>query len=213
MIMNENVFDTKSKPTGDGSSTRRWTHDLGELQSRMRKMRLNGGGVSPVATDLLDDALSLSMTLLQELAGAHLLNRKLQADVKRACANWDYLFDRVPVPCVVTDASGTIVSANRAAALFLNTSAKHLVGRLLLHFTDDREKFGAALLTVTTDRARLEQVMTIRPKERAPREMAVVTVPESSEPSGRYLWFLQPIVQPARTPDLPAGASDQITTN
>lgn len=210
--MTEDI-DKRPSTMGDGSSTRRWTQELAELQSRMRKMKLNGGSMSVSAVDLLDDAVSLSMTLLQELAGAQLLTRKVQGDVRRACASWDYLFDRVPVPCVVTDAAGTIVSANRAAALFLNTSAKHLVGRLLLHFTDDREKFGASLEAVAADRARVEQVMPIRPKERAPREMAVVIVPESTEQTGRYLWFLQPVAQSMRTAEALPNTADQLTTN
>ena len=35
-----------------------------------------------------------------------LLTRKVQGEVTSARSNWDYLFDRVPVPCVVTDGAG-----------------------------------------------------------------------------------------------------------
>ena len=205
--------DTRTKPSGDGTSTRRWTHELGELQTRIRKMKLSPGLLPPAAIDLLEEAIAMSMTLLQELAGSQLLMRKVQSDVRRACATWDYLFDRVPMPCVMTDSAGTIISANRAAALFLNTSARHLIGRLLLHFTDDREKFGSSLLAATSDHARVEEVLPIRPKERAPRDMAVVIVPESPEQTGRYLWFFQSTAPRQRAPDLIQGATDHVTTN
>ena len=209
--MPEDTADTRPAPTTDGASTRRWALELGELQNRMRKLRT--GALPPAALDLLEDSLSLSVTLLQELAGAQLLQRRMQADMRRSSASWGYLFDRVPVPCLVTDTAATIVSANRAASLFLNISAKHLVGRLLLHFSDDREKFGTALLSAATDRTRIEQVMTIRPKERAPREMLVMIVPESPEQSGRYLWFLQPMTPTTRSPDVLPTTSEQATAN
>jgi len=209
--MSEDTADTRPAPTAEGASTRRWAQELGELQNRIRKLKT--GVLPPAAVDLLEDALSLSVTLLQELAGAQLLQRRMQADMRRSTASWGYLFDRVPVPCVVTDSAGTIISANRAASLFLNISAKHLVGRLLLHFSDDREKFGTALLAVATDRTRIEQVMTIRPKERAPREMLVVIVPESPEQSGRHLWFLQPMTPTTRSPVVLPATSEQATAN
>ena len=89
-------------------------------------------------------------------------------------------------------------SSQAVGSAFLNTSAKHLVGRLLLHFSDDRKKFSASLLAVEANRTRIEELMTIRPKERAPREMMVVVLPESPEAGGRYLWFLLPAPQPTR---------------
>ena len=196
--MAQETVETRPAPAADGASNRRWSYELNELQTRTRKLRLNSGSTALLVADLLEDALSLCGTLIQELAGAQLLNRRAQADIRRYSDSWDYLFDSVPVPCVVTDAAATIISANRSAALFLNTSAKHLVGRLLLHFSDDRKKFSASLLAVEANRTRIEELMTIRPKERAPREMMVVVLPESPEADGRYLWFLLPAPQPAR---------------
>ena len=196
--MAQEIADTRPAPTAEGASTRRWSQELSELQTRTRKLRLNGGSTSLIVADLLEDALGLCGTLIQEIAGAQLLNRRAQADIRRYSDSWDYLFDRVPVPCLVTDAAATIISANRSAALFLNTSAKHLVGRLLLHFSDDREKFNTSLVAIEAHRTRIEELMTIRPKERAPREMMVVVLPESPEAGGRYLWFLLPAPQPTR---------------
>jgi PAS domain-containing protein len=209
--MTNDTPDTRPSPASDGS-TRRWTHQLGDLQVRLRKMKNNGAAMAPAVLDLLDDALALSVTLLQELAGAQLHLKKLQADVRQSDINWHYLFDRLPTAALVTDSSGTIVSANRAAALLLNTSAKHLTSKLLLHFFDNREKFAATLQAAVAGDMRVEDTLTIRPKERAARGMAIVIVPESSEQTGHFLWFLTPASQPARGGLPVEAAGDQAMT-
>jgi PAS domain-containing protein len=187
-----------AKTTMADGTTRRWTNVLSDLQTRSRKLKNNGAAMAPAVMDLLDDALTFCVTLLQELAGAQLQHKRMQADVRRADMNLNYLFDRLPMAALVTDTSGTIVNANRAAALLLNTSAKHLTGKLLLHFFDTREKFAATLDAVTAGDLRVEETMTVRPKERAAREMTIIVVPESSEQTGHFLWFLTPGSQPVR---------------
>jgi hypothetical protein len=119
--MTQEILDTRPLPVTDGS-TRRWTNQLGDLQIRIRKLKNNGVGMAPAVVDAVDDALTLCVTLLQELAGAQLHLKRMQADVRRSDVNWHYLFDRLPAAALITDSSGTIVAANRAAARFPNTS-------------------------------------------------------------------------------------------
>jgi PAS domain-containing protein len=192
-------------PVSDGL-THRWTHQLGDLQNRNRKLKKSGAVMAPAVMDLVDEALTFCVTMLQELAGAQLQQKRMQADVRRADVNLQHLFDRLPFAALITDSSGTIVNANRAAALLLNTSAKHLAGKLLLHFFDTREKFAATLQAATAGDMRVEETMTIRPKERAARGMTIVIVPESLEQTGHFFWFLTSSSQ-----TLPLGdASEQI---
>jgi hypothetical protein len=68
----------------------------------------------------------------------------------------------------------------------------------LLYFFDNREKFGLTLQAAAAGNMRVEETLIIRPKERAAREMAIVIVPESPEPTGHVLWFLVPALQAAR---------------
>jgi PAS domain-containing protein len=188
--MTQELLETRATSLAADGSIRRWTHELEDLQNRARRLNHNGERTPPAAVDLLEDAFSFCMTMLQELAGAQLQHKRLQADVRRSDLNWNYLFDRLPLAALITDSVGTIVTANRAAALLLNTSAKHLSGKLLLHFVVNRERFALTLQGAVARQTRVEETLTIRPKERAARPMTVVIVPESAERSDHFLWFL-----------------------
>jgi PAS domain-containing protein len=92
-------------------------------------------------------------------------------------ALWSYLFEEMPVPCVETDASGIIFNANRAAATMLNTSVKHLGARLLMHFAEDRDRFGQLLRGLSLDGSRHSSSLVIRPRERAPMHVEATVMP------------------------------------
>ena len=194
----QEILDTTGTRISADASTRRWTHQLGDLQNRARKVKNNGAPMAAAVADLLDDAVTFCATLLQELAGAQLQHARIQAEARQTEGNWQYLFDRLPLAALITDTGGTIVSANRAAALLLNMSAKHLVGKPLLHFVDSRQKLASTLHAAAAGVTRVEETLTVRPKERATREMTIVIVPESSEQADHFLWFLPQGFPPAR---------------
>jgi PAS domain-containing protein len=187
------------RPLSDVPSdpSRRWTRELADLHARVRRLKLSGSAAPRAVVDVIDDSLNMCANLLHELAGAHLVTRGLQDEVKRETARWNYLFDRMSSPCVATDGESRILNANRSAALFLSVSSRHLGDRLLLHFCEDREAFTSLLRTMEHESTRYEAALMIRPKERAPREMSVVVVPEWPGDAGRWLWFFSPIARSA----------------
>jgi PAS domain-containing protein len=182
-------------PLVDMDPARRWTRELAQLRSRAAKLQSNRSALHPsVASDTLDEALTLCASLLQELAGAHLMTSRLREDVRRLGEHWDYLFDHMAVGCIATDLQGRVLNANRSAAQLLNVSQRHLKDRILLHFVEDRGELGALLRTMTYDANRHEASLTVRPRERAPFPADAVVIPETPDDLSSWLWFFVPRV-------------------
>jgi PAS domain-containing protein len=129
--------------------------------------------------------------LLQALAGADLHCETLANRLIQERANWQHLFDRVPVACLTTDRSGIIIGANESAARLLNITAKNLADRLLLHFVDDRGRF-ATLLGLAPFQQDQQCTLTIRPRERKPIEMDLRVTLCTPGDASTLLWFLAP---------------------
>jgi hypothetical protein len=86
----------------------------------------------------------------------------------------------------------------RAAASLLNTSVKHLAARLLMHFSEDRDRFGALLRGLSAD-SKHRSPLIIRPRERAPIQLDATVVQRSPGDSASWLWFFTPPEQPRLT--------------
>ena len=167
--------------------TRRWTREIGHLRLRAAKVR--HAVANAPAGAVIDDALALCDTLVQDLAGAHLDADRLRGRVAKEVTAWQELFDAIPTACVFTDLSGQVLNVNRPAALLLNYSVKHLIGRDLLMFTDDRDKF-ARLLGGASDAHPIRTSVTLRPRERKPRLFEVTLSPALQDKPTTWLWFL-----------------------
>ena len=94
--------------------------------------------------------------LLQDLAGTHLEVQQLRRGLYAETLSRQHLFDQMPVACLSTDDAGVIQNANQLAAEFFNVSAKHLRGRLLLHFAADRDAFALLLRALPIDGSRVQ---------------------------------------------------------
>jgi PAS domain S-box-containing protein len=167
-------------------SASRWTRELAHLRS----LKTRRGSPTP-APDIADAALGACDGLLRDLAGAQLACERLQLDVRTQIAAWERLFERMPIGCILTDAGGQILNANRAASALLNLSAKRLKDRLLLVFSEDRVAFETMLQQLRHG----EDVRTslrIRPRERKAIEVRVEVLPVSDEEPTRWLWFFLP---------------------
>ncbi|MCA1562200.1 MAG: PAS domain-containing protein [Acidobacteria bacterium] len=170
---------------------RRWTRDIGELRARAARTKRHAVSDSGLA-DLLGDALKTCESLLFELAGARLELDRVVSNAKDDAADWNYLFDRMPVACVATDANGVIASANRSAALLLNLSAKHLGYRVLLHFFDRRDSFCQLLQSLSVEPPPVRASLGLRPRERAVVSTDVIVIPRTPGDLTMWLWFLMP---------------------
>jgi PAS domain-containing protein len=186
----------------DTNVVRRWTRIVGELRSRgVRVRRQDPAAVAP-RDAVLEESLEACNGLLQDLAAAHLVCEQLRRELRAEALHRQYLMDRMPVGCLSTDEIGVIQNANQSAGELFNISAKHLRGRMLLHFAADRPAFARLLADLPGAGNQVEASLPVRPRERGPFKLNAVIVPESPSEPASWLWFLSPA--PAARRDAPA---------
>jgi PAS domain-containing protein len=186
--------------TFDTEPVRRWVRVVAALRARRLKIRRTDGAAAAALDALLTEALDVSDSLMQELAGAHLESQRLQREVHAEAVNRQHLFDQVPMACLATDETGLIQNANPTAAELFNVSARHLRDRQLLHFAADRDAFALMLRALPFDDSQLQAVMRIRPRERSLSKLNARVVAERSVAPGSWLWFLTPAVEVSAIP-------------
>jgi PAS domain-containing protein len=177
----------------DAGAVRRWTRVVAGLRSRRSKLRGPALPAGSPLDELLGESIETCGGLLQDLAGVQLLADQLRHDLHTESLNRQYLLDQVPVACVTTDDASVIHYANQPAAELLNVSAKHLRGRLLLHFSEDRAGFGDLLQKLPLTGGRLDVSLAVRPRERGPFALTALIVPETTSQRTSWLWFLNPV--------------------
>ena len=180
---------------------------------RNRAAKIRRAAVPPEVLEVVEQSLTLSDSVVRELAGTGLQFDAYKVKLDEQTALWSYLFEEMPLPCVETDASGIICNANRAAATMLNTSVKHLGARLLMHFAEDRDGFGQMLRGLSSDGSRHSSPMTIRPRERAPMHVEATVIPRSPGDRTSWLWFFvpggYPHVSPRRHEKAPVDSAEE----
>jgi PAS domain-containing protein len=182
----------RAGPDGPSLTVRGWTREVAHLRARVVKLKPERGGAGSAVRDTIEDALALCGHLLQELAGAYLQIEAQTAEMRAEREHADYMFDRMPLACVCADESGRITRANRAAALLLNVSVRHLVRKPLLYFTHDRDSFVELLHRLRRDGTQLQCTLTLRPREHATIQARVTAVPQTSQETREWWWFLAP---------------------
>lgn len=165
---------------------------MGQLRTHAQRLNRRSGGVPAASDAVVNEALELCNSLLVELAGAEEEARKLRQALQHDRQDATGLFERLPIATVSTDAGGLITAANRHAALLLNVSARHLAGKPLLHFTQDRVAFLALLQSLPQDGGAARGTISIRPRERRTMTVDLAVVPRTSMNASEWLWFLTP---------------------
>jgi PAS domain-containing protein len=174
---------------GESSRLRQWRQQVGAL--RVRTLRTPAGASLPEG-GLTADCLQLCDVMLEDLAinEDDCTRMRQLADGERK--RWKWLFETLPAACVLTDAAGVILGANRAAALLLNVSASRLRGQVLLYFASERAALYEAVAAHRGQEVPLRLTVRIRPREKGAIDVdAVVTAGSDSSAEGR-LWFLLP---------------------
>ena len=174
----------------ENDAARRWTRALDALRARRLRVRRTDAAAASTLDEILAESLETGGRLLQELAGTHLELQQLRRGLYAETLNRQHLFEQMPIACLATDGTGVIQNANQPAAEFFNVSARHLRGRLLLHFAVDRESFGLLLRALPLAGTRVQAVMRIRPRERSLCKLNAVIVPDRTTESPSWLWFL-----------------------
>jgi PAS domain-containing protein len=187
-------------------TVRRWTWRLAQLRAQAVKARR----ASPLDT-LTENALEMCDALLRDLAGMYLERDKVRAELRARVAAHDHLFRVMPPACILTDGTGTIVNANRAAGSVLNLTAKHLQDRQLALFTGDRDAFTALLQRLPEGDGQLRATLVFRPRDRKPAAMDVEIVCCPEPVSGVWLWCLTPSM-PTGVP-IPTTVASSASTN
>lgn len=176
--------------TGELSATvRRRTRELADLRTRVARLTRGANPPESPLQSAADELVVLATAILQDLAGAEMDAHRRVKEIRAERERADHLLTQVPVPCVVADNEGTILQANRAAALLLNVGTRHLVAQRLLHFSQDREAFLLLLETLRRDGSGAECELMIRPRERQAVSVAASVVPPAEGSSGEWLWF------------------------
>ena len=189
----------------DTDAVRRWTRIVSALRARSLKVRRPDAPAARSMDDVLSETLEACTGLLQDLAGAHLLSDQLRRELHAEVLNRQHLIEQMPIACVATDEASLIQHANQPAAELFNISAKHLRGRLLLHFSADRAGFGNLLQNLPLAGGRLDASVAVRPRERGPFTLTALIVPETTAERTSWLWFLKPVAEGAA--DLAVGGS------
>jgi PAS domain-containing protein len=171
-------------------SIRRWTWRLEQLRARARRITRRSGA-EPIPSDvILAEALELCNSVLLDLAGAELKMKQYRDTLHGERQEAASLFERTPMASVSTDGSGIIGVANPRAAALLNVSARHLVGKPLLHFSQDRTAFLALVRSLPSGGETSNGTLSIRPRERRTISVDVVIIPRTIADPTEWLWFL-----------------------
>ncbi len=136
--------------------------------------------------------MAVCTSLLEDLVETERRAGVARAEARCADTRTDERFQHLPIACVTTDAQGVILDANPSAAAMLNLSVRCLRDRLLLHFAEDRTGFSHLLKELQRHDDDVRTTVTLRPRERSRRTVAVVIVPESSANPAVWQWYLLP---------------------
>lgn len=172
---------------------RRWIQEIARLRARATKVRRRLSGSSE-HDDALDAALETCEALLRELASARVDTETLRRRCDAEAATHAHLFEHLPIAAIETDASGSILTANDAASLLLNTSKKHLANRLLLHFAEDRAAFITLLSRLSSEQPERVHELRVRPRERAPLSVDARIITRAPRKPATWVWFLSPVL-------------------
>jgi PAS domain-containing protein len=177
------------------ASERQIQDKLGAVLKKLAALenRASSEGESRATQSLLTDFRRLAADLERAFASlreASLHYASLQREVEIASRRASLLLELSPLPYVLVHANGVIIETNRAAAKVLNVSERHLRGKAFdLFLQSDRQAFLSRLQHMREDSETEHWSVTLRPRERYPRPVAIVA---ACEAPGRIALILSP---------------------
>jgi PAS domain S-box-containing protein len=190
-------FPSRTSASELSATVRRRSRELAELLSRLTRLTRAADEADSPLLRAADDMGALASSILQDLAGAEMETHRRVQQMRSERQRADCILEHVPVPCVTADEEGRIIQANRAAALLLNVSARHLVDQRLFHFSQDREAFFLLLARLRRDGGGAECEIVLRPRERQTVVVMASVLPVEGS-VGEWLWSFaaQAVVSP-----------------
>ena len=152
---------------------------------------------------LLERSLEELSTALEELRVSQEQiiegRRKLeqaQVELERERTRYWQLFEEMPQAYVVTNPLSVITEVNRAGAHLFNVSQRFLVGKAMSVFVcEERSRFLASISTLASEGRSSEMMFKLRPRERAPIEVAAAVNADQAA----LRWVIRPVDNPAPT--------------
>jgi PAS domain-containing protein len=175
---------------------RRWTNEVEQIRRRVR--RVSGRQDPAAAAIVMAECLAACEKLLQDLAQSEEDRDRLRRVASQERDNWQRLFETTPLACVLTDAHGIVLGANRTAALLFNVSAARLTGQLLLHFVIDRQRLLETLREHKIGGRPLRMPLRLHPREKAVLDVDAMVMTDVGSQSTDKLWFLMPPTEASR---------------
>lgn len=169
------------------SATEPWSADdleaLGTLVTRLRSE--DGAGDRELLVGELETAHEELRVADEELRVQRDTLTELLADRRTAAAQRDWLASLLPVPMVVTDPAGMVLSANVAASGLLNTALATVLTKPLVTFVhpDDRATARSTLSRASVEPVRLE--LRLAPRRSEPVRAVVAVTASAASPNGR----------------------------
>lgn len=165
---------------------RRWESVVERSRARLAARSRT---LPPNVADAVEQAFDTCDVLVKELAGRQAEVADLRKVLAGLAGEWGQLFAAMPLPCILTDPAGTVRQSNQAAAALLNVSSRHLEGRVMTYFIEDRARFLAALNELPHLGDRFSACFRVRPRERAPLEVDMIAVRHLTGGQPGWLWF------------------------
>lgn len=173
------------------------TTAVGKLNLLQRRVE----AYSPEPPKLLRQAVAELSTMIEELQVAQeqlIESRRMlettRDELQRERDKYWQLFDSAPDAYLVTGPQADILEANKAAAELLNISQRFLTGRVLSVFVcDERARFLAQTGRLAQTGGSADWMLRVRPRERAPIELAARVVASGRSPDVTLRWILRPI--------------------
>jgi PAS domain-containing protein len=138
----------------------------------------------------LEKALEEVRVAQDQLVENRLQMERLQGELARQYDKYWQLFDEMPQPYVITKPDSVILEVNKAASELFNVSQRFLVGKTLSVFVcEDRVRFLSETTRALTAGEPLELAIRIRPRERAPLDIAA----KVSGDGASLRWVLRPL--------------------
>ena len=182
------------------AQVRRWTNEVEQIRRRVR--RVSRREENAAAAGVMAECLATCEKLLQDLAQGEDERDRLRRIALQERDNWQRLFETTPLACVLTDAHGIVLGANRTAALLFNVSAARLTGQLLLHFVTDRQRLHDTLREHKTGDRPLRMPLRLHPREKAVLDVDAIVMADVGSQSTDKLWFLVPPTEATRLQEM-----------
>jgi PAS domain-containing protein len=138
----------------------------------------------------LDELSSLVGTILLEFGALERRCHELEASAAAAVRRREDLLSAVPIPCVITDNDSRIIEVNPQALHLLNESVTRMLGHPLPLWMRERPAGYEVSAVISWLGQRADVMVRLAPRERRPREAAVVIQPVEGAPTPLWRWFL-----------------------